>query len=383
PKDVLEQVVARTDGVPLFIEELTKAVVDTGLRAQQTDSGLSRPSDVSIPSTLQDSLMARLDQLGPAKAIAQMAGAIGREFGYELLEAIADLPPERLREGLATLEHSGLVYAQSAIPVTSYAFKHALVQEAAYNSMLRSRRRELHLRIGEALENHFPQTARDSPELLAHHRTEAGDTERAVDSWLAAGRRASQRSEYREAIAHLRRGLDLIPPLAGGGARDLNAVRGQTRSRVSLEQAVNLRFELRNALLALGETDQMLECLKELEPLLDALGDNLRKARYAAFRCNYHFIVSEQRQAIEFGNAGLNYARECGDRGVIGELLYRVGQSYYALGQHDNAVKLLEQSLDYTTDEREPGRFDLIVIPSVVSRTWLVAALTERGDFGS
>lgn len=216
PQLVIEEAVAKTDGVPLFIEELTKAVAE----AEASDPQQNGPSAHTaftrpvIPSTLHDSLMARLDQLGSAKFIAQVAGAIGREFSYELLEAVALLPAERLRDGLQVLEQSGLVHAEPRRPVESYAFKHALVQEAAYQSLLRSRRRELHQRIAEALESRFPQTARDAPELLAHHWTEAGVAQQAVASWLAAGQRASERSEYREAIGHLRRGLDLISRLS-------------------------------------------------------------------------------------------------------------------------------------------------------------------------
>ena len=216
PQVLIQQVVANTDGVPLFIEELTKAVAEAELPLAQQDASAVRTSWTAlvIPSTLHDSLMARLDQLGPAKPIAQVAGAIGREFSYELLEAVAMLAPERLREGLRALEQSGLVHAEPRLPVESYAFKHALVQEAAYQSLLRSRRRELHLRIAEALESRFPQTARDAPELVAHHWTEAGAVEQAVAGWLAAGQRACERSEYREAIGHLRKGLELVPRLS-------------------------------------------------------------------------------------------------------------------------------------------------------------------------
>jgi class 3 adenylate cyclase/predicted ATPase len=210
-KSVIGQVVAKTDGVPLFIEELTRAVLGTGLPGEPHDQHARREpaAALAIPSTLQDSLMARLDQLGPAKLVAQVAGAIGREFSYELLEAVASLPAERLRQGLEVLERAGLIYRESRAAAASYVFKHALVQEVAYQSLLRSRRRELHLRIAEALETGFPQTARDAPELVAHHWTEAGDAQRAVAGWLAAGQRASERSEYREAIAHLSRGLEL------------------------------------------------------------------------------------------------------------------------------------------------------------------------------
>ena len=136
-----------------------------------------------------------------------------------MLEAVAPFPAQRVREGLRNLEHSGLVYAEPRAAVPTYSFKHALVQEVAYKTLLRSRRRELHLRIADVLENSFPQTARDTPELVAHHWTEAGIAERAIASWLAAGLRASERSEYREAIGHLRRGLALIPKLADEGTR--------------------------------------------------------------------------------------------------------------------------------------------------------------------
>ena len=216
---VIEQIVAKTDGVPLFVEELTRAVLGSELlstHGTRNTLDASLPS-FSIPSTLQDSLMARLDQLGPAKLIAQVAGAIGREFSSELLEAVAPFPAQRVREGLRDLEHAGLVYAEPGASASSYVFKQALVQEAAYQSLLRSRRQELHLRIAEVLESRFPQTARDAPELVAHHWTEAGAAERAIASWLAAGLRASERSEYREAIGHLRRGLAMIPQLADAG----------------------------------------------------------------------------------------------------------------------------------------------------------------------
>lgn len=215
PMTVAEQVVARADGVPLFVEELTRAVIGTGLLSGQEDRHAPLPR-LAIPSTLQDSLMARLDQLGTVKLIAQVASAVGREFSYEILEAVVPLSPERLRDGLHVLEQAGLVYAEPGVAAASYAFKHALVRDVAYESLLRSRRRELHVQIAEVLEKRFPQTARDAPELVAHHWTEAGITDRAVACWLAAGQRAGARSEYREAIGHLRRGLELIPRLSDG-----------------------------------------------------------------------------------------------------------------------------------------------------------------------
>ncbi len=230
PQHVVEQVVAKTDGVPLFVEELTRAVVSSQ-PAGELPEGLASHAQLpllAIPFTLHDSLMARLDQLGPSKLIAQIAGAIGREFSYELLAAVAPFTAERLREGLQRLERAGLIYADLRAPAPRYIFKHALLQEEAYQSLLRSHRRELHLSIAEALQSRFPQTASDTPELLAHHWTEAGNVERAVAGWLAAGQRASERSEHREAIGHLRRGLELVPRL------------GDTHERKSRELALML-----------------------------------------------------------------------------------------------------------------------------------------------
>ena len=216
PDAVVEQVVLRADGIPLFIEELTHAVLGSGV-LNDSRRGPEDPwgplPDVVIPCTLQDSLMARLDQLGPAKFVAQLASAIGREFSYALLSAIAALPADRLRAELAALEDSGLVYSRGSAPDEVFTFKHALVQEVAYQTLLRGRRHELHTMIARMLQERFPQQTRDAPELLAHHWTQAGDVERAVAGWLAAGERAGERSEYNEAVGHLRKGIDLVADL--------------------------------------------------------------------------------------------------------------------------------------------------------------------------
>jgi tetratricopeptide (TPR) repeat protein len=151
----------------------------------------------------------------------------------------------------------------------------------------------------------------------------------------------------------------------------------------NLRQAVDLRFELRNALLPLGETDRILRSLDELDPILACLGDKLRSARYAAFRCNHHSLIGQQRRAIEFGETGVHLAREYGDRIVLGESLYRLGQSYYALGEYRQAIMLLEQSLEFTANEPRRDRYDLSIIPAVLNRTWLVIALVECGHFSA
>ncbi|HEX6361711.1 MAG TPA: adenylate/guanylate cyclase domain-containing protein [Albitalea sp.] len=204
PAPIVDAIVARTDGVPLFVEELTRMVVESG------GSPGDAAAQLAIPATLRDSLEARLDRLGPAKALAQLAATLGREFDYELIAAVADMPEERLREGLDALVRAGLLVDDGEPPDSQYAFKHALIQEAAYQSLLRSTRQAHHLRIADALLTHFPETARTQPELLAHHYTGAGLTGEAIEAWTRAGRVALQRSANAEAVAHLTQGLELV-----------------------------------------------------------------------------------------------------------------------------------------------------------------------------
>ncbi|HJR22546.1 MAG TPA: AAA family ATPase [Dongiaceae bacterium] len=215
PASILERIVAKTDGVPLFVEELTRAVFETGLLK---DTGgnyvLSSPlPSLEIPATLQDSLMARLDRLAPAREAAQVGAAIGREFSHELLAAVAQMPERSLKEGLADLIDAGLVFRRGSPPQANYAFKHALVQDAAYATLLRDKRRQLHARIAEVLERMFPGIAEAEPELLALHCAEAGLAEKAVEYWLKAGRSAIERSATAEAIAQLTKGLELLASL--------------------------------------------------------------------------------------------------------------------------------------------------------------------------
>jgi class 3 adenylate cyclase len=215
PAEVLGQIVARTDGVPLFVEELTKTVLESVLLADKGDHyELSGPlPPLAIPTTLHDSLMARLDRLAPVKEIAQTAAVIGREFSHDLLAEVADRAEAELETALDELVAAELVYRHGLPPDATYSFKHALVQEAAYQSLLKSKRQQLHARIAEALEEEFPDVGETGPEVLARHLTEAGQAERAIAYWRAAAQRASERSAHQEAIAHLGKGVELLREL--------------------------------------------------------------------------------------------------------------------------------------------------------------------------
>src|SRR6516162_4778866 len=221
--DIVAEIVERTDGVPPFVEELTKAVLESAAQGDRVAAVLATTSLAaqSVPATLHASLMARLDRLGPAaKEIAQIGAVLGREFVYELIEPVAQRPGRELQAALGQLSDAGLLFCRGTAPHASYLFKHALVQDAAYSTLLRGRRQELHARVAAALEGHFADLVERQPELLAHHLTAAGNTERAVDQWLKAGRHGAARLAYLEAIAHFERGLGLLHSLPESPVRD-------------------------------------------------------------------------------------------------------------------------------------------------------------------
>src|SRR5262249_41065456 len=221
PAEILEQILARTDGVPLFLEELTKTVIESGLLREEDGhyalDGALPP--LAIPTTLHDSLMARLDRLAPVREVAQIGAAIGREFSYPLLSAVARQPDDRLKEALDKLVRAELVFGRGEIPEAVYTFKHALVQEAADASLLRGRRRQLHARIAEALEGAFPEVAETQPELVAHHYAAAALPAPAIDYYRRAADRAMAASANAEAIVHLTKGLELIDSLPASSER--------------------------------------------------------------------------------------------------------------------------------------------------------------------
>ena len=215
PPEVVAQIVAKTDGVPLFVEELTKMVLESGLLQEQDDRYALRGPlpPLAIPTTLHDSLMARLDRLATVKALAQLAATLGREFSYELLHAVSPWDEGTLGRGLHQLVDAEFLYQQGLPPEATYRFKHALIQDTAAQSLLRSTRQQYHQRIAQVLEARFPESCEAQPELLAHHCTEAGLAEQAVCYWQRAGQLASDRSANLEAISHCTTGIALLKTL--------------------------------------------------------------------------------------------------------------------------------------------------------------------------
>jgi predicted ATPase len=214
PINVRQDIIERTDGIPLFVEEMTKAVLEAGSERAAERTVASIPSStLAVPASLQASLMARLDRLGSAKEVAQVAAVIGREFPHALISAVARKGEPELRSALDRLEAAGLLFRQGLPPHATYLFKHALVQDAAYGTLLREPRRALHARIAETLEREFAEIAESSPELMARHCTEAGLIEKAAGLWGKAGQRSLARSALVEAATQLTRALDQIATL--------------------------------------------------------------------------------------------------------------------------------------------------------------------------
>ena len=275
--DVVEEIVERTDGVPLFVEELTKAVLERFDGEDGVVAVLSANpvAALAIPPTLHASLIARLDRTGPiAREIAQVGAVLGREFGYELIDGVARRPASDLRAALAQLSEIGLLFCRGMPPASSYLFKHALVQDAAYSTLLRSRRQELHARVAAVLSQDFGELAERQPELLAQHLTAAGDNEHAVEQWLKAGQHAASRLTYREATTHLERGLATLRSLPESSARD--------KQEIELQLCLGLcLFTSKGAVAALPAYTRAHE-------LVDIHGNSRQRfeAIYGVWQCN-------------------------------------------------------------------------------------------------
>ena len=265
PADVMAEIVERTDGIPLFVEEMTKAVLEAESEGAARRMAAAVPSPaLAVPASLHASLMARLDRLGPAKEVAQIGSAIGREFSHALLAAVVHKPEVELNSALDRLTDAGLLFQQGVPPHATYLFKHALVQDASYSTLLREPRRALHSRIAETLEMQFAEIAESQPELLARHYTEAGQIEKAAGLWGKAGQRSLERSALVEGAAQLTRALDQTATLPATPSRR--------------REQIKLQLGLSNALMhvkgyAASETKDAIEQARSFIEQSEALGE--------------------------------------------------------------------------------------------------------------
>ena len=345
PEEVLEQILARTEGVPLFTEELTKAVIESGLLKDAGDRYvLNGPlPPLAIPTTLHDSLMARLDRLAPVKEIAQIGACIGREFDHELLAAVVPLPEADLAAALDRLVEAELVFRRGISPAVTYIFKHALVRDAAYQSLLRKRRQELHAKIALVLEADFPQTLESRPELVASHFDDAGLFEKAVSYWLQAGVLAAGRSSNVEAIAHLRSGLTSLEALP----------LDKSRSRLEL----SLLLALGGPLLftkgyASREAELVYQRARELSRELDNDADLFTAVRGLGYV--YH-VRANLREATQLSDETVALAYRIDAPAFFVEAYHFAGAVNFHLGELSAARDWLQKGMDVHDDR---GRYN-------------------------
>jgi len=335
PKEIADQIIERTDGIPLFIEELTKAVLESGVLSDAGDRyALTGPSpSLTIPVTLHASLLARLDRLAPVRPVAQIGAALGRKFSHELIGAVAAMPRQQLDDALEQLVGAELIYRRGSPPHAEYSFKHALVQDAAYGTMLRTQRHVLHGRIAAALEEQFPDIAEQQPELLAHHHTEARSIERAVWYWGRAGRQSMARSAMTEAVRQLQKGLELLAKLPEGSRRR--------------QQELELQCALSGAFVASkGQgAPETGEAYIRARALCEQLGDSAALVPVLSGLCTFHLGRSEYEAARGIAGDLLRVAEERGDTAsrLVGHR--SMGACLHQLGQFGAAVDHLERVL--------------------------------------
>jgi serine/threonine protein kinase/predicted ATPase len=337
---VIEQVYDRAGGVPLFVEEFTRMVQDSASPDQASPVGLGH----EIPSTLQDLVMARLDRTEGGRDLAQLAAVLGREFSHELLAAVAPVDEQTLQTELARLAQADILYAKGRPPRCTYTFKHALLEGALYNALVKARRQEYHRRVGEVLESRFPQTAETQPELLAHHFTESGLTEKAVGYWLRAGQRSRDRSAFPEAIGHFSRGLSLVTTL------------GESRTRDDWE----LRFltGLAPAYIAARgyAAPEVGPALVRAQELCRQIGDTRQQLGIMLGMWEWHIVRGDLRVCADQAADGMAIAERVGDPGMRMEALFMPGVTMFYRGQFAGAHTHHENALtDY--DDRARTKF--------------------------
>src|SRR5215471_6854646 len=364
-----QHIVTQTDGIPLFVEEVTKLVLAAHQvhgHPEQQASASAGPA-LRIPGTLQDSLMARLDQLGPAKSTAQLGATIGREFPAALLWAVTPLDEDVVRQDLKQLVDAELLYQRGVGATAVYVFKHALIQEAAYASLLRQTRQHYHQRITQVLETQFPETVATQPELLAHHALCGEAWDKALAYSRQAGEKAMALSAYSEAVGYFEQALGSLHHLP-----DCQDIR---------EQAIALRLALYVALLPSGDPGRWLVVLREAETLAVALNDPRQLGQVSTSLSLHFYFMGAYDQAIATAQRALALASASGDNVLQAQANRHLGFSHHTQGDYRRAIDSFKQTMAFFDGARRHEHFGAILLPSVNSRAWLAWCHAELGMF--
>ena len=333
PGEVLDDIVAKTDGVPLFVEELTKTVLESELlRAEDDRYVLTGPlRSLAIPASLQDSLTARLDRLGPAKEVVHLAATIGRSFGYRMLAAVAGFEPDALAATLGTLAEAGLIHVHGTAPDAHYEFKHGLIQETAYRTLLNRTRRGYHRRIARVIEDRFADVAEAEPELLAHHFTEAGEAEPALEGWQRAGHRAARRWANAEAASHFTNALAMLEQLPESADRS--------------RREVTLRLDLVASMRIVDRYREAQAVLDRAETLAVELGQTRELSRIHYHRGSIFFPTGNIDGCLEHHERARELAREAGSPEDEARALSGLGDAYFLRGRVLTAENHFDQCI--------------------------------------
>jgi predicted ATPase/class 3 adenylate cyclase len=370
PAEVLAQVVARTDGVPLFVEELLKMVLESGLVRDEEDRyALAGPlPPLAIPTTLHDSLMARLDRLSTARAVAQLGAVLGREFAYELIQAVTMMDEATLQRGLAQLVDAELLYQRGQPPQAQYVFKHALIQETAYQSLLKSTRQQYHQQIAQVLAVQFPDIVETQPELLAQHYTEAGLAAQAILYWQRAGQQAMQRSANLEAINHLTKGLELLETLPDTPER--------TQQELTLHTALSVPLMATKGAAA-PEVERTYARAREL---CQQVGETPQLFPVLYGQWLFYLVRAQLQTARQLSEQLLILAQRAQDTTLLLEAHRALGTSLFYLGELAPARTHLEQAMTlYDPQQHRSLAFHAGQDPGVVCRGFAAWALGLLG----
>ncbi|HJY84495.1 MAG TPA: adenylate/guanylate cyclase domain-containing protein [Candidatus Binatia bacterium] len=363
PPEVVNQIVSKTDGVPLFVEELTKAVMESGVlqEGDDRDVGARRavPLPLAIPATLQDVLMARLDRLATVKEVAQLGATLGREFSYELLQAVAPMEEASLQQTLAKLVEAEVLYQRGLPPQARYVFKHALIQDAAYQSLLKSKRQQYHTQIAHVLEEQFSETTETQPELLAHHYTEAGLIAQAIPYWQQAGQRATQRSAYMEAISHLTKGLELLKLLPDTAER--------AQQELLLQIVMGVPLVATNGYGA----PEVKTAYARARELCRQVGETAHLFLVLHGLWRFYLVRAELQTAQELAKQLLHLAQRLEDSALLLEAHWALGLTLFNLGKFVPALEHLEQSTAlYDSQQHHSHVFLYGQDPGVAGLSW-------------
>ena len=365
PSEVLTHIAEKSDGVPLFVEELAKTILESGVLTEHEDRYVLNGSltDMRIPSTLQDSLMARLDRVPTLREVAQIGAVLGREFAYEMLSAVIGLEESQLTRGLGQLVEDELLYQRGRPPRARYIFKHALIQDAAYQSLLKRTREQHHRNVASLLERRFPETAEAHPELIAHHYTEAGDYQHAVEYWLRAGEHARERSAYLEAIAHFTKGIQTLHGI------------DDERERAHLE--LRLQAALGHAcIVAKGHGSPAAQAAyARARVLCEELGDVPERIPTLFGLWRFHVSARPLPESLDIATQLRRIAEEKRDVELHVIACYALGYTALCMGSLPDAKVNLENGIErYSPDQRRVDFYRTAQDPGVACRGYLAMA---------